>query len=65
MRTTKNNGANKANIVQLKNDRYAALKPLKNKFMQLNKISKSFSHKELKEHILNHILKNDLDNINK
>ena len=33
--------------------------------MQLNKISKSFSHKELKEHILNNILKNDLDNINK
>ena len=28
------------------------MKPHKNKFMQLNKILKSFSHMELKEYIL-------------
>ena len=45
----KNDSANKAYIVQLKNNRYATLKPLRNKFMWLEKILKSFSHKELKE----------------
>ena len=49
MRTTKNNGANKANIVQLKNNRCSALKPLKGNFIQSDKILKTFSHKELKE----------------
>ena len=49
MRTTKNNGANKANIVQLKNNRCSALKPPKDKFIQWDKILKTFSHKELKE----------------
>ena len=34
---TKNNSANKAQIVQLKNNRYAALKPIKNKFIKLDK----------------------------
>ena len=49
---TKNNGTNKVNIVQLKINRYAALKPLKDKFMILEKILKSFSHKKFKGHIL-------------
>ena len=48
----KNNGTNKVNIVQLKINRYAALKPLKDKFMILEKILKSFSHKKFKGHIL-------------
>ena len=51
--------AHKAYIVQLKNNRYAALKPLKNKLIQLEKMLKSFSHKELKEYILNLIRTND------
>ena len=63
--TTKNDSTNKAYIVQLKNNRYAALKPLKNKFMQLEKILKSFSHKELKEYILNHIDKYYSNDVNK
>ena len=49
MRTTKNNGANKTNTVQLKNNRFSALERLKDKFKQLDKILKKFLHKELKE----------------
>ena len=55
----KNDSTNKAHIVQLKNNRYAALQPPKNKFMRLDKMLKSFSHKELKEYILSHINSND------
>ena len=55
----KNDSTNKAHIVQLKNNRYAALQPPKNKFMRLDKMVKSFSHKELKEYILSHINSND------
>ena len=50
---------NKTHIVQLKNNRYAALRPLRNEFMPLEKILKSFSDKELKENILNRINTND------
>ena len=57
--TTKNGSTNKACIIQLKNNRYAALKPFKNKFMRLEKMLKSFSHKELKEYILNYIYTNN------
>ena len=56
--TPKNNGTNKSQIVKLKNDRYAAIKPLKNKFIKLDKLLASFSHIELKEHMLLNILKN-------
>ena len=57
--TTKNDSTNKACIIQSKNNRYAALKPFKNKFMRLEKMLKPFSHKELKEHILNYIYTNN------
>ena len=62
----KNNSANKAQIVQLKNNRHAALRPVKNKFIKLYKMLTSSSHKELREHILKRILKNkrsDVDDI--
>ena len=62
---SKNDSTNKAHIVQLTNNRYAALKPAKNKFMRLDKMSKSFSHKELKEDILSHINSNDSNASNK
>ena len=39
-------------------------KSLKNKLMRLEKLLKSFSHKELKEHILNRIYTNDVNNSN-
>ena len=45
----------------MKNNRYAAMKPLKNKFIKLDTILKSFSDKELKECILNHINLNDIN----
>ena len=57
---TKNNSDNQAQIVKLKNDRHAALNPLKNKFIKLNKMLTSFSHKF---HILQHILKNKIDDV--
>ena len=62
---SKNDSTNKARIVQLKNNRNAALKPPKNKFMRLDKMLKSFSHKELKEYILSHINSNDSNDSNK
>ena len=49
----------------MKNNRYAALKPLKNKFTRLEEMLKSFSHKELKQYILNHIhINNSIDTNN-
>ena len=62
---TKNNSANKAQIFQLKNNGYAALKPTKNKFIKLDEMLTFFSHKELKEHILKCIITNDFDDTNK
>ena len=61
--TTKSNSANKAFIVQLKNNRYAALKSLKNKFINLDTMLTSFSHKELREHALSYILKNKINDV--
>ena len=50
--------------MQLKNNRYAALKPFKNKFLRLEIMLKSFSRNELKEHIWNHIYKKDSNDSN-
>ena len=60
---TKNNSINKAQIVKLQNNKYAAVKPLKNIFIKLNKILESFLHLELREHILQNILKNKIEGI--
>ena len=60
--TSKNNSTNKVQIVKLKDNRYAAIKPLKNKFIKLNNLLESFSHIELREHILQNILKNEIEN---
>ena len=60
--TSKTNSTNKVQIVKLKDNRYAAIKPLKNKFMKLNNLLESFSHIELREHILQNILKNKIEN---
>ena len=46
--TSKNDIPNKVYLVQLKNNRYAATNPPKNKNTQLNEILKSFSQTELK-----------------
>ena len=50
-------------IVKLENNRYAALKSLKNKFIKLDKMLKSFSHKELRERILQYIFKNKINDV--
>ena len=47
---------NKTYLVQLQNIRYSALKPLKNRFMRLEKM--------LKEYILSHINLNDANDSN-
>ena len=60
---SKNNSTNKAHIVRFNNYRYAAIKPLKNKFIKLDKLLKSFSHTELRQHILQNILKNKIEGI--
>ena len=39
--------------------RYTAVKPLKNKFIKVDKLLESFSHLELREHIIQNILKNN------
>ena len=59
---SKNNSTNKAQIVKLKDNRYAAIKPCKNKFIKQNNLLESFSHIELREHIIQNILKNKIEN---
>ena len=61
--TSKNNSTNKVQIAKLKNNRYSAFKLLKNKFIKLDRILTSFSHIESREHILQSILKNKIDDI--
>ena len=58
-RQQKNISLKKAYIVQLKNNKYGALNPPKNKFMGLDKMLKSLSYKEFKEYILSHSNSND------
>ena len=60
--TSKNNNTNKAQILKLKDNRYAAIKPLKNKFIKLNNLLEFFSNIELREHILQNILKTKIEN---
>ena len=44
-------------------DRYSAIKQSKNKFIKLNKLLESFLHIELREHILQNILKNEIHEV--
>ena len=59
-----NNSANKAKIVKINNCRYSAIKPLKDKFIKLNELLKSFSHLELREYFLQRIEFKDIKLIN-
>ena len=58
---TKNNSNNKAQIVKIDNNRNAAIKPFKNKFVKLNELLKSFSHLVLKESMSQRSFKNKID----
>ena len=42
-----NIGNNKAQVVKLKDNRYAAIKQIKNKYIKLKEILQSFSHEEI------------------
>ena len=57
----KNSSTYKAQIVKINNNRYTAVKSLKNKFIKLDTLLESFSHLELKEHIIQNILKNKIE----
>ena len=57
----KNNSTNKAQIVKFKDNRYAAIKPFKNKFLKLDELLNSFSHLDLREYMLQKILKNKME----
>ena len=50
-----NNGNKKACIVKINNFRSHALKPDKDKYIQLKELLKQFTHKELTEFILNKV----------
>ena len=52
-----NKSNNKAYITKV-NNRYHALKPDKDKFVQLKQLLKQFTHKELTEYILNNVISN-------
>ena len=58
---TKNNSNNKAQIVKIDNNRNAAIKPFKNKFVKLDELLKSFSHLVLKESMSQRYFKNKID----
>ena len=53
----KNISTNKAQIVKFKDNSYAAIKPFKNKFLKLDELLNSISHLDLREYMLQKILK--------
>ena len=59
--TTINKTNNNAVIIELENNRYAALKLIKNKYIRLNEISPSFSHKEISNVIIKKTIIGDID----
>ena len=52
---------NKAVVIKLKNNRYAALKPIKNKYIKLKEMLQSFSHKEISDIIKKKIVTDGID----
>ena len=52
---------NKAVIIKLKNKRYAALQPIKNKYIKLKEILQSFSYKEISDIIKKKIITAGID----
>ena len=61
--TSKTNSTIKVQIAKLEKNRYAAIKPLKNKSIKLDRLLATFSHIELREHMLQSILKNKINDI--
>ena len=54
---TNNNANTKAKIIKINNHRYAAIKPLQNKSIKLNKFIQSHSHHELRDYLFEIILR--------
>ena len=52
---------NKAVLIKLKTKRYAALQPIKNKYIKLKEILQSFSHKEISDIIKKKIITDGID----
>ena len=46
------NSKNKAEMIKLNNHKYHAMKPLQNKYTELNKLLKTYSQEELSRHLL-------------
>ena len=63
--TSNNNPDIKAKTTKINNDRYAAIKPLKNKYIKLNEFIQSHSHHELRDVLFEIILKkiDDIEDI--
>ena len=59
--SSSNASNNKAVIINLENNRYAALKPIKNKYFKLKEIVQSFSHKKIGDMIMKKIIVDDID----
>ena len=51
-----NQSNTKASIVKINNYRYNALKPNKDKYIQLKELLKQFTHKELTDHLLGKVI---------
>ena len=51
-----NNSSKKAYMIKINNHRHHALKPVKDKYKQLEELLKQFTHKELTAYILSDIL---------
>ena len=56
-----NTNNNEAVIIKLKNNRYATLKPIKNKYIKLKEILQSFTHKEISDFIKKKIITDGID----
>ena len=56
-----NTNNSEAVIIKLKNNRYAALKPIKNKYIKLKEILQSFTHKEISDFIKKKIITDGID----
>ena len=57
--TPSNTTNNKEMIIELENNRYAALKPIKIKYIRLNEILQYFSHKEISNVIMKKVIIDD------
>ena len=51
-----NDSNTKVKILKINDNRYAGIKPIKDKYIKLKEILRLFTHEELKEYIMNKII---------